>query len=251
MKANKDDIPDYLRPRKKQGPWRTLAIMGVGSAIFWGLVTVFAKPIVIDVAQLKQAIRFGGEPIFSQQPAQPQQPPAEALQGNDQDWIRSSQAQQTIQTNRELEEWSRQRAQETHERQTVFNDNNYAPKQPVNTYKAAPAPAVQQIASAERPRQQQRSVQRERTSRWIKSWNGGTNYLAEWISVNNHIDGTTVCANHKRGSIDYRECRKAAKQHYHEECRTWRARYDNDRKDRSDKLRERYCVAASSFSPMG
>lgn len=251
MRIDKDDVPDYLRPRKKQGPWRTLAMLGVGSAIFWGLVTVFAKPIVIDVAQLKQAIRFGGEPLFSQQPAQSQQPPAEALQGNDQDWIRSSQAQQTIQASRELEEWSRQRAQETHERQTSFNDNNYTPKQPVNTYKAAPAPAVQQIASAERPRQQQRSVQRERTSKWIKSWNGGTNYLAEWISVNNHIDGTTVCANHKRGSIDYRECRKAAKQHYHEECRTWRARYDNDRQDRSDKLRDRYCVAASSFSPMG
>lgn len=79
MKVDKDDVPDYLKPRKKQGPWRTLAVMGVGSAIFWGLVTVFAKPIVIDVVQLKQAIRFGGEPIFSQQPAQPQHPPAEAL----------------------------------------------------------------------------------------------------------------------------------------------------------------------------
>lgn len=228
-----------------------LAILGVGSAIFWGLVTVFAKPIVIDVAQLKQAIRFGGEPLFSQQAAPPQQPPAEALQGNDQDWIRSNQAQQTIQANRELEEWSHQRAQETYERQTVFNDNNYAPKQPVNTYKAAPAPAAQQIASAERPRQQQRTVQREHTSQWIKSWNGGTNYLAEWISVNNHIDGTTVCANHKRGSIDYRECRKAAKQHYHDECKTWRARYSEDRKERSDRMKERYCGAASRFNPMG
>ncbi|UUD65146.1 hypothetical protein D16iCDA_05590 [Pseudomonas seleniipraecipitans] len=250
MRIEKDDVPDYLKPRKKQGPWRTLAVMGMGSAIFWGLVTVFAKPIVIDVAQLKQAIRFGGEPIFSQQPAQSQQATAEALQGNDQDWIRSSQAQQTIQANRELEEWSRQRAQETQERQTVFNDNNYAPKQPVNTYKPTPAP-VQQIASVEQPRQQQRTVQRERTSRWIKNWNGGTNYLAEWISVNNHIDGTTVCANHKRGSIDYRECRKAAKQHYHEECRTWRSRYSEDRKDRSDRMRERYCGAASGFNPMG
>lgn len=251
MRAEKDDIPDYLRPSKKQGPWRMLAILGVGSAIFWGLVTVFAKPIVIDVAQLKQAIRFGGEPLFSQQAAPPQQPPAEALQGNDQDWIRSNEAQQTIQANRELEEWSRQRAQETYERQTVFNDNNYAPKQPVNTYKAAPAPAAQQIASAERPRQQQRTVQREHTSQWIKSWNGGTNYLAEWISVNNHIDGTTVCANHKRGSIDYRECRKAAKQHYHDECKTWRARYSEDRKERSDRMKERYCGAASRFNPMG
>lgn len=250
MRIDKDDMPEYLRPRKKQGQWRTLVVLGVGSAIFCVLVAVFAKPIVIDVAQLKQAIRFGGEPIFSQEHAQPLQPPAEALQGNDQDWIRSIQAQQTIQANRELEEWSSQRAQETHERQTVFNDNNYTPKQPVNTYKPAPT-SVQQIASVEQLRQQKRTVQRERTSRWIKSWNGGTNYLAEWISVNNHIDGTTVCANHKRGSIDYRECRKAAKQHYHEECKNWRSRYESDRKEQSDRMRARYCGAASSFSPMG
>lgn len=119
MKVDKEDLADYLRHPKKRGPWRGIAITGIGSAIFVALVAVFAKPIVIDVAQLKQAIRFGGEPIFSQQPAQPRQPPAEALQGNDQDWIRSSQAQQTIQANRELEEWSRQRAHEAEERQTI------------------------------------------------------------------------------------------------------------------------------------
>lgn len=91
----------------------------------------------------------------------------------------------------------------------------------------------------------------ERTSRWIKSWNGGSNYLAEWLSVNNYIDDTSVCANHRRGSIDYRECRKAAKEHFHEECRTWRARYESARKTHSDRMKTRYCSAASSFNPMG
>jgi len=157
MRVGKDDVPDYLKPRKKQGPWHTLAILGVGSAIFWGLVTVFAKPLVIDVAQLKQAIHFDGEPIFSQQPAQPQQSPAEALQGNDQDWIRSSQAQQTIQANRELEEWSRQRAQETQERQTSFNDSNYKPKPIANTYAAS----TYQAQSVSQPQRQQRKEVRE------------------------------------------------------------------------------------------
>ena len=87
--------------------------------------------------------------------------------------------------------------------------------------------------------------------KWIKSWNGGSNYLAEWIAFDNYIDGTSVCGNHRRGSIDYRECRKAAKQHFHEQCRTWRARFDGDRKDHSERMRIRYCGAASSFSPMG
>lgn len=240
MKTDKDDIPEHLRPRRKRGPWRGLPIMAVGSAIFWGLASQFGKPIVIDVAQLKQAIRFGGEPLFSQPPAPPEPPPSQALQGNDQDWNRSRQAQQTIQANRELEEWSRQHAQATHERQTSFNDSNYTPKQPASTY----TPPRSHLQASAQP-QQQRTVQRERTQRWIKSWDGDSRYLAMWISVNNRIDGTTVCTNHKRCSINYRECRKAAKQHYHDQCKTWRARHNNDR------LRDRYCTAASGFSPMG
>lgn len=153
MKAEKDDIPDYLRPCKKQGPWRMLAILGVGSAIFCGLVAVFAKPIVIDVAHLKQSIRFGGEPIFSQQPTQPQQPPAEALQGNDQDWIRSSQAQQTIQANREVER--RQQDQSSQQqRQTTFSDRNYVPQGTRNVMPAAPI----ERASVQSPQKKQEIV---------------------------------------------------------------------------------------------
>lgn len=134
--------------------------------------------------------------------------------------------------------------------QNVFSGKNYTPKQPASTYTP---PATHRIAQALQQTQQRQTkqVSRERTSRWIKSWNGGSNYLAEWLSVNNYIDGTSVCANHRRGSIDYRECRKAAKQHFHEECRTWRDRYDSDRKTSTDRMKTRYCSAASSFNPMG
>nr|WP_312231896.1 hypothetical protein [Pseudomonas sp.] len=239
MRADKDDIPDYIKPRKKQGPWRTLAILGIGSAIFWGLVTVFSKPIVIDVAQLKQAIRFGGEPVFSQHPTQPQQPPSEALQGNDQDWIRSNQAQQTIQANRELEEWSRQRAHETQERQTSFDDSNYKPKQTVNTYAA---PTYQQLVAAtpessKKPRATQR---RERESQAIIGWDKKI-YYAVWDVIDNVVDGGSVCANYKKGSFEYRECRKGVKQFFHDNCKS----------DINDRLNQRYCSAKSSFSPLG
>jgi len=134
--------------------------------------------------------------------------------------------------------------------QNAFSDKNYTPKQPASTYTP---PATHRIAQAPQQTQQRqtRQVNREHTSKWIKSWNGGTNYLAEWLSVNNYIDSTSVCANHRRGSIDYRECRKAAKQHFHDQCRTWRARYDSDRKTSSDRMKTRYCSAASSFNPMG
>lgn len=134
--------------------------------------------------------------------------------------------------------------------QNVFSDKNYTPKQPASTYTP---PATHRIAQAPQQTQQRQTkqVSRERTSKWIKSWNGGSNYLAEWLSVNNYIDSTSVCANHRRGSIDYRECRKAAKQHFHEQCRTWRTRYDSDRKTHSDRIKTCYCSAASSFNSMG
>src|SRR3990167_5018980 len=251
MKSNWDDAPDYIRNSKKQSPWRTVVILGVGSAITWGLIALFAKPIVIDVNQLKQAIRVDGQPIFSQT-AQPSAPaltysePAEPIRlpSIPLDLVPQQVTQQPSKA--EIEWFERMEALAIKRYQNSFNDENYRPKQPQNTY----SPPVIEEAPVVSERRQ-RNVNREITSKWIKSWNGGTDYLAEWVAVNNYIDSSSVCANHRKGSIDYRECRKAAKQHYHEECRTWRARYDNDRKDHSDRMKQRYCSVSSNFSPMG
>lgn len=91
----------------------------------------------------------------------------------------------------------------------------------------------------------------EREGEWIKSWDGGTRYYAEWTVVNNVIDGTSVCGNHRRGSIEHRECRKGAKVYFREQCRAWERRVANDGRDLSRQMRSRYCTAASSFHPMG
>ncbi|TWC38620.1 hypothetical protein FBY03_106117 [Pseudomonas sp. SJZ079] len=247
MKTDWDDAPDYLRS-KRQSPWRTVITLGVGAAITWGLIALFAQPIVIDVNQLKQAIRVGGQPLFSEQPTQAYSEPAAPIRLPSLSLEPVQQVAQPPISKAEIEWFERMETIATQRAQNRFNDNNYRPKQPENTYSP---PSYQQAETRQREQPQPRRVQRERTSKWIKSWNGGSNYLAEWVAVNNYIDSSSVCANHRKGSIDYRECRKAAKQHYHEECRTWRARYDNDRKDHSDRMKQRYCSAASSFSPMG
>jgi hypothetical protein len=96
-----------------------------------------------------------------------------------------------------------------------------------------------------------RNSTQERNSQWIKSWDSSSSYLAEWIVVNNTIDGTSVCGNHRRGSIEYRECRKGAKVYFREQCRAWGERANYDRKDLSYSLKDRYCTAERSFSPMG
>lgn len=82
--------------------------------------------------------------------------------------------------------------------------------------------------------------------RWIRGWDGSARYLAQWQAVDNRINGSSVCANHRAGSIDYRECRKAAKVHFREECRRWEQRSD----PYADQQRDRYCHAASAFSAM-
>lgn len=252
MKSDWDDAPDYLRSKKKHGPWRMVVILGMGSAITWGVISLFGKPIVIDIDQLKQAIRIDGQPLFSRQSVSPstESEPSLRLPSVPLDPVPQNHQQQA----QTQEEWFEENTALAIERsRNVFNDSNYTPRQPDNTYTP---PAVQRVAAAPTPapapsQRQTRRVQREHTSIWIRSWNGGSRYLAEWVSLDNYIDSSSVCSNQRRGSIDYRECRKAAKQHFHEECRNWRARYDNDRKDYSDRMKTRYCSASSSFSPMG
>lgn len=252
MRSDWDDSPEYLRSGKKQGPWRFLAILGIGSAVIAALALTFGQPIVLDMDQIKQGIHIGGKPLFRPEPAQPIQPVSQpSVASYDAPAIEPTPAPQQRQLSQEEIEWFAERtAEAVQSRQTSFNDSNYTPKQPASTYTP---PAVHRIATATPTTSspKSRSVSRERTSKWIKGWNGGIDYLAEWVSVNNYIDGTSVCANHRRGSIDYRECRKAAKQHFHEQCRGWRARFDSDRKDHSDRMKTRYCGAASSFNPMG
>lgn len=96
-----------------------------------------------------------------------------------------------------------------------------------------------------------RSASREVEKVWIERWGGGGSYLAEWHTLDNRIDSSSVCINHRRGSIDYRECRKAAKVHFREQCRAWEKRWERDGQGWSKRMEQRYCSAANGFGPMG
>lgn len=75
----------------------------------------------------------------------------------------------------------------------------------------------------------------------IKGWDGGGPYIASWSVSDNRVDYGSVCGGYRGGSIEYRECRKGAKQWFKEQCR----------EEPDPALRERYCSAGSGFSPMG
>jgi hypothetical protein len=95
------------------------------------------------------------------------------------------------------------------------------------------------------------SADSELTQTSIRAWDGSRYYSAQWQSINNRIDSSSVCSNHKRGSIDYRGCRKAAKVYFREQCRAWELRSERDGEDFSKRMEQRYCSAANGFSPMG
>jgi hypothetical protein len=76
-------------------------------------------------------------------------------------------------------------------------------------------------------------------SHWISGWDGSGRYLATWQVVDNDVDASSVCLNYRQGSMEYRNCRKAAKQWFKNQCREGR---------NAEAARQRYCSAASSFT---
>lgn len=91
----------------------------------------------------------------------------------------------------------------------------------------------------------------EKDVQWVRKWDGNGAYSAHWQVRDNRIDYGSVCANQRRGSIDYRECRKGAKQFFNEQCRAWGKRWEQAREPWSKRMEDRYCSASNGFSPMG
>ncbi|KPB75112.1 hypothetical protein ACKUFS_21025 [Pseudomonas cannabina] len=75
----------------------------------------------------------------------------------------------------------------------------------------------------------------------VLQWDRTRTYRAEWVVTDNQIDDTSVCRNWRGGSIEYRECRKGAKVYFKEQCKRLA----------ESASRQRYCSAASGFSPLG
>ncbi|WP_158893518.1 MULTISPECIES: hypothetical protein [unclassified Pseudomonas] len=75
----------------------------------------------------------------------------------------------------------------------------------------------------------------------VPKWDGSGSYLATWDVRGNRIDYGSVCRNHRKGSIEYRECRKGAKQWFKKKCT------ELNNTNRNESHREQYCSAAVGF----
>lgn len=130
MHADTEDMPEHLKSKKQEGPWRLVAMMGVGTAIVWGAITLFGKGFIDNANSIKEgqglrpdiglartAPKGEGERTESVRQEHYYQPPR--VQGVDEVVIRD---------NNESEEGGTP----DQRKQTTFNDRNYKPKGAVN-----------------------------------------------------------------------------------------------------------------------
>ena len=72
-------------------------------------------------------------------------------------------------------------------------------------------------------------------------------YHADFRMFNNHIDNSSVCMNFNKGSVEHRECRRAAVVFFKESCVDWTKRAAKDRDEQSQQTKDRYCEANRTF----
>ncbi|RMQ42251.1 hypothetical protein ALQ04_01092 [Pseudomonas cichorii] len=85
----------------------------------------------------------------------------------------------------------------------------------------------------------------------VAQWDRKRTYRALWSITDNRIDGSSVCSNWRKGSIEYRECRKGAKVYFREQCKSWGKQWDRAHADSSRAAQQRYCSAGEGFNPLG
>ncbi|HBO5517154.1 hypothetical protein ACM7YN_31120 [Pseudomonas aeruginosa] len=232
MKADKDDAPEYLRRKRSQnlGKWALPIALGLGLS---GLALHMAgsKLLFLPQSQANHLSYPENSTRISNYNALEKQPQK---------------------TSEELFwESVNARNKSNQPKQTAYDDSNYTPTGAVNVVSMEAMRQSNGYRNPSTSRKKKTTNRIQHTGAWVNKWSGGARYYAEWVVIENYIENTSVCANHKRGSIDYRECRKGAKQFFKEQCRAWEKKWQNDRKNKNEQIRIRYCSAANSFSPMG
>lgn len=121
-------------------------------------------------------------------------------------------------------------------RQTEFSDRNYQPSRQVNI--SAPVTPASRAPSTTKPERNRRVIQSgSEKLKWTSGRGAETEYRMYYEYDSKQITFATVCSNYRKGSIDYRNCRKAAKRWFSTRC--------ND-SSRSGRM---YCHASNAFRP--
>ena len=128
-------------------------------------------------------------------------------------------------------------------RQTEFSDHNYTPRQPVNVMEsrhARQAAYNQARADARRGAQSQGlNGSGQASFYWEDARGRRTHWSTSFRYSQSVIDNSSFCTNYRSGSIEYRTCRKGAKQWLSERC--------GNGNSLGTTRQRMYCHAASGF----
>lgn len=124
-------------------------------------------------------------------------------------------------------------------RQTVFNDRNYEARAPDNIMESAHVPRLPAAsARRERPRAGL-SGSGDARFEWVDARRKRSRWQTRYEYRNGVINNSSFCRNYRRGSIEYRTCRKGA--------RAWLAERCGDGTRLASARQRMYCHAHSGF----
>ena len=115
-------------------------------------------------------------------------------------------------------EWKAKQEANLEKKQTVFNESNYTPREITNSI---PAPKEIYTNNRSKPKNTYRKTH---SIPWTwQSYGSGFSKHNKYgkftyVETERGIDTESVCRNYKYGSLDYRDCRKAAKKWFQDRC---------------------------------
>ena len=225
MKADWDDAPRHIRKGKRKVPIGVSAILAV--------VLVAGIFYMADRNGWGNYLKHQLNPssVHYQPPAPAASPTVSPPQSTPEDTFWSS-----IEQSKQVE------SDRLASRQTVFNDANYRPRTDINTIQSLPQRGTQASGRVSTSRQQGLNGARHVMLKWEDTRRRQYTWRGEYRWRESQIIYDDLCTRpplHRKGSIEYRACRKAAKVYLRDQCRAgW---------DKSQTVRRMYCHAENAF----
>lgn len=180
MKADMDDMPEYLKTRKQESPWRMVAIMAIGTGVVVGGLSLFGGGL-IDRAKTIASGEGLRDDIGLLQPQPKEQKistprVAHKEERNPLQSLKSDSNQLIISQSKPIAEQPQLIEWEKPEKQTTFNDQNYKPKGAINLVNAREWGTAEPYEETRKRQKQQEIVvvgQEQKPGDWVCTFVGG------------------------------------------------------------------------------
>lgn len=226
MKADKDDAPAHIT-RNRRSPLGRAAITLIILAA--AILYMADRNGWVDYAK----DRFTEQPLISvRTPIDPPPTPTPS----------SAAAEDPFWQNAEADRRKAPAPAEPPRRQTSFNDDNYQPKRIINTMPPSPRQYTQTRPARTATQSSGLSGNNRTRLTWQDNRQNGFWWEGTYQWRDNVLKYDDLCRSARfprKGSIEYRGCRRAAKAYLRNECRAGR--------NKSQELRWVYCHAEDAF----